>query len=56
LAAEAATVGKDPSATIACKRGQGEAVTIGVDDDADEILHTMAIHNVRRGPSSTATA
>ncbi|MFJ9948317.1 hypothetical protein [Kitasatospora sp. NPDC091207] len=45
-------MGKDPSATIVCKRGQGEAVTVG----ADEILHTMAIHNVRRGPSSTATA
>jgi CBS domain-containing protein len=42
--------GKDPSAVKAGELAQGEAVTIGADDDADEILHTMTRHKVRRLP------
>jgi CBS domain-containing protein len=43
-------VGKDPSSTRAGELGQGEVVTIGADDDADEIFRTMASHKVRRLP------
>ncbi|MDQ0938556.1 CBS domain-containing protein [Streptomyces sp. V1I1] len=42
--------GKDPSAVKAGELAQGEAVTIGADDDPDEILHTMTRHKVRRLP------
>lgn len=42
--------GKDPRATHAGDLAQGEAVTIGADDDAEEILKTMSRHQVRRLP------
>jgi CBS domain-containing protein len=42
--------GKDPKTCLAGELAQGEAVTIGADDDAKEILHTMATHKVRRLP------
>lgn len=42
--------GKDPAQCKAGELAQGEAVTIGADDDAQEILHTMAQHKVRRLP------
>ncbi|MEO3808256.1 CBS domain-containing protein [Sphaerisporangium sp. B11E5] len=42
--------GKEPKATRAGDFAQGEAVTIGADDDAAEILRTMASHQVRRLP------
>jgi CBS domain-containing protein len=42
--------GKDPSQVTAGDLAQGEAVTIGADDDADEILRTMSAHQVRRLP------
>ncbi|MEW9552812.1 CBS domain-containing protein [Nonomuraea sp. NPDC050783] len=42
--------GKDPAKTLAGELAQGEAVTIGADDDAREILRTMASHKVRRLP------
>ncbi|KAA9166082.1 CBS domain-containing protein [Amycolatopsis acidicola] len=42
--------GKDPRAIQAGDLAQGEAVTIGADDDAEEILHTMSRHKVRRLP------
>ena len=42
--------GKDPRAVRAGEMAQGEAVTIGADDDADEILRTMSEHRVRRLP------
>ncbi|WP_027936455.1 CBS domain-containing protein [Amycolatopsis sp. ATCC 39116] len=42
--------GKDPRAVNAGELAQGEAVTIGADDDAKEILRTMAQHQVRRLP------
>ncbi|MDT9686539.1 CBS domain-containing protein [Streptomyces sp. TRM76323] len=42
--------GKDPAACKAGDLAQGEAVTIGADDDAEEILRTMTQHKVRRLP------
>ncbi|MFF0109521.1 CBS domain-containing protein [Streptomyces hirsutus] len=42
--------GKDPASTTAGELAQGEAVTIGADDDAAEIMRTMAAHKVRRLP------
>ncbi|WP_327676672.1 CBS domain-containing protein [Streptomyces sp. NBC_00467] len=42
--------GKDPASVKAGELAQGEAVTIGADDDADEILRTMTQHKVRRLP------
>ena len=42
--------GKDPSAASAGEFAQGEAVTIGADDDVEEILRTMSEHKVRRLP------
>ncbi|MFD5028255.1 CBS domain-containing protein [Streptomyces sp. NPDC058373] len=42
--------GKDPSATTAGELAQGEAVTIGADDGAEEIMTTMTEHRVRRLP------
>ncbi|MER0443625.1 CBS domain-containing protein [Streptomyces sp. NPDC006711] len=42
--------GKDPASVKAGDLAQGEAVTIGADDDADEILRTMSEHKVRRLP------
>jgi CBS domain-containing protein len=49
-AAKVLGVGSDPGMTPAGRLAQGEAVTIGADDDAAEILHTMAEHKVRRLP------
>lgn len=40
----------DPQQTRAGELAQGEAVTIGADDGADEIFATMARHKVRRLP------
>jgi CBS domain-containing protein len=42
--------GKDPGATKAGDLAQGRPVTIGADDDADEVFATMARHRVRRLP------
>ncbi|MER7661527.1 MULTISPECIES: CBS domain-containing protein [unclassified Streptomyces] len=42
--------GKDPADCKAGELAQGEAVTIGADDDAEEILRTMTEHKVRRLP------
>jgi CBS domain-containing protein len=42
--------GKDPRAVQARELAQGEAVTIGADDDVEEILRTMTQHKVRRLP------
>ncbi len=42
--------GKDPRALHASELAQGEAVTIGADDDAEEIMRTMANHKIRRLP------
>ncbi len=42
--------GKEPLSVTAGDLAQGEAITIGADDDAEEILRTMAEHQVRRLP------
>ncbi|MFJ7157316.1 CBS domain-containing protein [Streptomyces sp. NPDC101118] len=42
--------GKDPGSCTAGELAQGEAVTIGADDDAAEIMRTMTDHKVRRLP------
>ncbi|MFE7779416.1 CBS domain-containing protein [Streptomyces sp. NPDC057445] len=42
--------GKDPAQVKAGELAQGEAVTIGADDDAEEILRTMSRRKVRRLP------
>ncbi|MGW9191590.1 CBS domain-containing protein [Streptomyces rubiginosohelvolus] len=42
--------GKDPAACKVGELAQGEAVTIGADDPAEEILRTMTSHKVRRLP------
>jgi CBS domain-containing protein len=42
--------GKDPRAVHVGELAQGEAVTIGADDDIAELLQTMARHQVRRLP------
>ncbi|MCY0962911.1 CBS domain-containing protein [Streptomyces sp. H27-H5] len=42
--------GKDPATVKAGDLAQGEAVTIGADDDAAEILRTMSLHQIRRLP------
>jgi CBS domain-containing protein len=42
--------GGDAGATTAGVLAQGKPVTIGADDDATEILSTMAEHKVRRLP------
>lgn len=42
--------GKDPATCKAGELAQGEVVTIGADDDASEVLHTMTEHHVRRLP------
>ncbi|MEV4540159.1 CBS domain-containing protein [Micromonospora echinaurantiaca] len=42
--------GRDPGSVTAGELAQGEAVTIGADDDAAEILRTMGQYKVRRLP------
>ncbi|WP_331732603.1 CBS domain-containing protein (plasmid) [Streptomyces avidinii] len=42
--------GKNPAEVKAGELAQGEAVTIGADDDAAEIMRTMSEHQVRRLP------
>ncbi|WP_431974598.1 CBS domain-containing protein [Micromonospora haikouensis] len=42
--------GLDPATVTVGELAQGEVVTIGADDDAAEVLRTMARHKVRRLP------
>ncbi|RKR91849.1 CBS domain protein [Micromonospora pisi] len=42
--------GRDPASVTAGELAQGKPVTIGADDDAEEILHTMGSYQVRRLP------
>lgn len=42
--------GKDASAVTVGELQQSEAVTVGADDNADEIMRTMSEHKVRRLP------
>ncbi|GAB7038761.1 MULTISPECIES: CBS domain-containing protein [Catenuloplanes] len=48
--------GKDPNSITAGTLAQGEAITIGADDDAREILRTMSQHQVRRLPVIDGTS
>jgi CBS domain-containing protein len=41
---------RNPAEVTAGELGQGKPVTIGADDEAAEILRTMASHKVRRLP------
>jgi CBS domain-containing protein len=41
---------RDPGAVTAGELAEGKPVTIGADDDAEEILETMSRHQVRRLP------
>jgi len=42
--------GKDPASTKAGELGQGKPVTIGADDSVEELVKTMAQHEVKRLP------
>jgi CBS domain-containing protein len=42
--------GGDPSSVKVSELAEGKPVTIGADDDIDEVLRTMREHNVRRLP------
>ena len=42
--------GRDPQNVKAGELGQGKPVTIGADDDAEEIMRTMGRYKVRRLP------
>ncbi len=57
MTADAECIGANESALLAAHKmadlgvlAQGQAVTIGADDDASEILRTMSEHHVRRLP------
>lgn len=50
IAVKVVAAGKDPNTTTAGDLGGFEVVTIGADDDAEEILRTMSRHQVRRLP------
>lgn len=42
--------GRDPGSTKASELAEGKPVTIGADDDLDEMVRTMAKHEVKRLP------
>ena len=42
--------GKDPASTTAGQLAEGKPVTIGADDGLDELVRTMATHQVKRVP------
>ena len=50
IVVKALAQGRNPADVTAGELGQGKPVTIGADDDAAEILRTMAQHKVRRLP------
>jgi CBS domain-containing protein len=50
IAIKVVAAGKDPNSCNAGEFAQGEAVTIGADDDINELLATMSQHKVRRLP------
>ena len=47
---KAVAKGRSPAEITAGELAEGKPVTIGADDDADEILRTMSSHQVRRLP------
>jgi CBS domain-containing protein len=50
IVVKALATGRDPGSVTAGDLAEGKPVTIGADDDAAEILRTMAEHKVRRLP------
>ena len=50
IVVKALAKGRNPAECTAGEFAQGKPVTIGADDDAEEILRTMADHQVRRLP------
>ncbi|MGK5677672.1 CBS domain-containing protein [Actinoplanes sp. URMC 104] len=50
IVVKALAQGRDASSSTVSEFAQGKPVTIGADDDTDEILRTMAQHKVRRLP------
>lgn len=50
LVTKVLAAGRDPGGMAAGSLNQAEAVTIGADDDAGEVLDTMTEHKVRRLP------
>jgi CBS domain-containing protein len=50
IVVKAIAQGRDPAGVTAGDIAQGKPVTIGADDDVAEVLHTMALSQVRRLP------
>jgi CBS domain-containing protein len=50
IVVKALAQGRNPGDCTAAELAQGKPVTIGADDDAQEILRTMSQHKVRRLP------
>ncbi len=50
IVVKALAKGRNPGDVTAADLAQGKPVTIGADDDAQEILRTMSEHKVRRLP------
>jgi CBS domain-containing protein len=50
IVVKALAKGRDASEVTAGEFAQGKPITIGADDDAEEILRTMSQHQVRRLP------
>jgi CBS domain-containing protein len=50
IVVKALAQGRNPETVTAGELAQGKPVTIGADDDAEEILRTMGEHQVRRLP------
>jgi CBS domain-containing protein len=50
IVVKALAKGRNPADCTAAELAQGKPVTIGADDDAQEILRTMSQHKVRRLP------
>jgi CBS domain-containing protein len=50
IVVKALAKGRNPAEVTAGEFAQGKPVTIGADDDAQEILRTMSEHKVRRLP------
>jgi CBS domain-containing protein len=50
IVVKAVAAGRNPGDVLAGELAQGKPVTIGADDDAEEILRTMSANKVRRLP------
>ena len=50
IVVKAVATGRNPAEVTAGELAEGKPVTIGADDDAEEILRTMGSHQVRRLP------